>query len=311
MHRVAQRSVLMAALGLLSMSCPACGPSNYFVRGLKIDAEQHLIPVGSKSLNRPAEDSYFMFFHTATNLTLVNHFARQAGSADVRELLYLEAEHDRLERTVKTDQIVTGPFGAVVAEKTCFYKRPVEIYPSSIKVLIQSAKPEIEREIPDSVAEAPKDVPPLTSISIVRFFRADPQLLFGSGNYEVNGAIGSIHDGKILNGDLQPGSSIIFPGAPEFNAIQRTSGLPPRVEIEDYLRLKRMPLPNMSNSQGPTIVILVYGFGKLIRQDSLEDGAVTSSRFLRPVVTEEEGILGPECDARFRQQQSTGKPTVQ
>jgi len=58
-------------------------------------------------------------------------------------------------------------------------------------------------------------------------------------------------------------------------------------------------------------VILVYGFGKFIRQDSLEDGAVTSSRYLRPVLTEEEGILGPECDARFRQQQSTGRPTVQ
>lgn len=311
MHCIAQRSALMALLGLLCMSCPGCGPSNYFVRGLKIDAEQHLIAVGSKSLNRPAEGSYFMFFHTATNLTIVNHFARQPESADVRELLYLEAEHDRLERTVKTDQIVTGPFGAVVAEKTCFYNRPVESYPSSIKVLIQSANPEIGREIPDSVAEGPKDVPPLTSISIVRFFRADPQLVFGAGNYEIKGTIGSIHHGKIMNGALQPGSAITFPRAPEFNAIEQSLGLPRRVEIEDYLRLKRMPLPRMSNSEGPTLVILVYGFGKLIRQDSLEDGAVTSSRFLRPVVTEEEGILGPECDARFRQQQSTGTPTVQ
>ena len=146
---------------------------------------------------------------------------------------------------------------------------------------------------------------------MVRFFRADPQLLFGSGNYEANGTIGSIHHGKIMNGELQPGSSTIFPRAPDFNAIQKTSGLPPRVEIEDYLRLKRMPLPNMSNSQGPTIVILVYGFGKLIRQDSLEDGAITSSRYLRPVATEEESILGPECDAHLRQQQSTGRPTVQ
>ncbi len=311
MQRIAQRPVLIAALGLLGASCSACGPSNYFVRELKIDAEQHLIPVGPKSLNRPDADSYFMFFHTATKLTIVNHFAKQFGSADVRQLLFLEAERDRLERTVKTDQIVTGPFGAVVAEKTCFYNRPVENSPSSIRVLIQSANPEIGREIPDAVPEVPKKVPPLTSISIVRFFGVDPQLLFGSGNYEANGAIGSIHHGSVVNGDLQAGSSIILPRAPDFNAIQRTSGLPSRVEVEDYLRLNRMPLPHISNPQGPTIVILVYGFGKLMRQDSLEDGIVTSSRYTRPVLTEEDDILGPECDARFRQQQSTGEPTVQ
>jgi hypothetical protein len=310
MHRIAQNPALFAALGILAASCSACGPTNYYVRELKIDTEQHLIPVGPKSLSHPVVDSYYMFFHTA-KLTTVNHLAKQAGSVDVREFLYLEADPDRLERTVKNDQIVTGSFGAVVAEKTCFYNRPVENYRSSIKVLIQSTNPEIGREIPDAVPEEPNNIPPLTSISIVRFFRADPNLIFGSGNYEVNGAIGSIHHGEIMNGDLQPGSSIILPGAPKFDEIRRTSGLPPRVVIEDYLRLKRMPLPNMSNSQGPTIVILVYGFGKLLRQDSLEDGSLTSSRYLRPVVTKEEGILGPECDAHFRQQQSAGRPTVQ
>ena len=39
------------------------------------------------------------------------------------ELLYLEAEHDRLERIVKTDQVATGAFGAVAAETNCFYNR--------------------------------------------------------------------------------------------------------------------------------------------------------------------------------------------
>jgi Protein of unknown function (DUF1223) len=128
--------------------------------------------------------SYFMFFDSATQLRSVDHFAKQAGSADVRKLLYLEAHGGRLERTVKTDQIVTGPFGAVIAEKTCFYNRPD---PSWISVRIQSLNPEIGREIPGPVPEAPKIIPPLASISIVRFFRTDPQLIFGSGNYEADG----------------------------------------------------------------------------------------------------------------------------
>jgi hypothetical protein len=120
--------------------------------------------------------SHFMFFDSATQLRSVDHFAKQAGSADVRKLLYLEAHGGRLERTVKTDQIVTGPFGAVIAEKTCFYNRPD---PSWISVRIQSLNPEIGREIPGPVPEAPKIIPPLAFISIVRFFRTDPQLIFG------------------------------------------------------------------------------------------------------------------------------------
>jgi len=277
---------------------------------MKIDSGQHLIPVGPKSLTHPDADSYYMFFHTATKLTIVDHLATQQRNTDVRRLLYLEEAQDRLERTVKSDEIATGSFGAVIVEKTCFYNRFIENYPSSIKVLIQSLHPEIGREIPDAVLETPKNVPPLTSISIVRFFRADPQLIFGSANYEADGKIGSLHSGKIVNGDLQPGSSIMSSLAPNFNDVQRDFGLPSQVDVGSYLRLSRMPLPAASNPQERSIVILVYGFGKLIRQDSLEDGVVSSSRYVRPVVTAEEQTLGQECDDHLREQQSMGRSTV-
>jgi hypothetical protein len=59
-----------------------------------------------------------------------------------------------------------------------------------------------------------------------------------------------------------------------------------------------------------TIAILVYGFGKLIRQDSLKDGVVISSRYMSAVVTEEDRALGPLCDEHLRQQDIQGEPTV-
>ncbi len=318
MSRISQTPALYAALIVMTVSCSGYRPTNYFVREMKIDTEQHLIPVGPKSLRHPATGSYYMFFHTATGLTLVNHLTWQDRSADVRRLLYLEADRDVLERTVKDDQIVTGPFGAIIVEKECRYNRPVATYWSSIQVLLQSAHPDIGREIPDPVPAVPANVPPLTSISIVRIFRAGPQFVFGSGNYETNGTLGSIQSGRIRNGDVQYPAPITMAPRPQddlmrprFNEIRQASGLPPRVEIEKYLRLKRLPLLTTSNPEGRTIVVLVYGFGQLVRQDSLDEGVVTSSRYLRPVVTEEEGIIGPECDARFRQQESTGRPTVQ
>jgi hypothetical protein len=171
--------------------------------------------------------------------------------------------------------------------------------------------PEIGREIPDAIVATTADASELTSIAIVRFNRVDSSVIFNSGNYEVDGRIGSIHTGKVVNGDLQPGSSIIPQLAPEFDDVQRRSGLPTRVEPRDYLRSRRLRLPKIPNADEHTFAILVYGFGTLLRVDSLRDGVIISSRYLKPIVTEEEGILNPECDDRLRRQQATGRPTVQ
>jgi hypothetical protein len=302
----------LAGLSALTVSCAPYGPTNYFVTGLNIDAAQHLIPVGVKSLDHPNGNSYYMFFHAATQLTTVNHLARQSRSGDVRQLLYLETNQNQLlDRTVKADEILTGPFGAVIAEKTCFYNRPVETSPSSIKVLIQSDSPDIGREVPDEVPEPPKDLPPLTSVAVVRLFHAASGLIFASGNYEAAGVLGSINQGQVQNGNLQAGSSIAFPLAPDFRALQAQYGLSPRTDVNSYLQSKRIPLAKTSFPEERSMVILIYGFGKLMRQDSLEKGAVISSRYLQPLVTDEERTLAPECDAHLRQQQSTGLPTVQ
>jgi hypothetical protein len=114
-----------------------------------------------------------------------------------------------------------------------------------------------------------------------------------------------------VNADLKPGSSTVLPRAPDFGEIRQASGLPLRFEIEDYLHSKRMPLWGSSSSkETKPFVILVYGFGKLIRLDSLDNDVVISSRYLKPVATEEEKILGPECDEHLQRQQSTGRSTV-
>jgi len=54
-----------------------------------------------------------------------------------------------------------------------------------------------------------------------------------------------------------------------------------------------------------------YGYNKLIREDELTDGAMVRSRFLEQSVTEEENVLNPLCESRFKQQLTLGLPTVQ
>ena len=310
-----RRTCLFIATGSLALSISACflidgEPTSYFVREMKVDARQHLLPVGQKSLQHFDDGSYYMFFHGA-NLTSVNHFLTVGPTGDSRQLLYLETDqHDLLERTVKTDRIIAGPFGAVVTERTCFYNRPIETSPSALLVLVQSMKYD-GAEIPNTMPDAPMNAPPLTSFAIVRFFREGDQLVFGSGNYEATGAIGAIQSGKTSNGDLLPGSSTVVSQAQGFNNLQHTYGLSPHVKIADYLRSSRIALASTSDAEDRSFVVLVYGFGKLIRQDSLGKGGVlASSHLYTPLVTEEEKALGPECDGRFRKQQAVGKSTV-
>jgi hypothetical protein len=299
------------ALLILAMSSTACGPTNYFVSAVKIDAQQHIYPVGSKSLKHPNAGSYYMFFHGAY-LTSINHLAFRLGTQDARGLFYMETNRNQiLDRTVKDDEVLTGDFGAIVTEKTCFYNRNVENNPASVQVLIQSVDPDIGRELPDSLPKAPSNTPPVTSIALVRFFRQGAKLAFASGNYEASGELAAIHSGEILNGDLQPGSSVIFfTAGSEFQTLRSRYGLPPRVDIQSYMHSQRISLTETSLPDTRMVAVVVYGFGRLIRQDSIEKEAVVASRYLRSSVTEEERMLAPMCDHQLQQQQSSGKSTI-
>ena len=89
-------------------------------------------------------------------------------------------------------------------------------------------------------------------------------------------------------------------------------GIPAQIDVQKYLVSRRMPLPAVALDQEKSVMNEFYGFGKLIRQDELKDGAIVAFRWLRPSVTEEEKeTLNPLCDARFRQQQALGLPTVE
>jgi len=148
-------------------------------------------------------------------------------------------------------------------------------------------------------------------MSIVRTFRSGSRLTFGVGNYEADGELGSINSGEIESETVVPGASVTMAVAPDFHKLRQSLGLPSEAQIGDYLRLRRIQLPKTSNPDEGIYAVLGYGFGKFIRQDSLRGGVVVSSRYMKPIATAEEGVLGAECDARFQRQQLAGKPTVQ
>ena len=180
--------------------------SRYF-RELKIDSGLHLILTGGINLpnfQEPDAGSYYAPFHGAWT-TSVDHFERKPGAAARERSLYLETGQDQvLDRTVKTDEILRGPFGTVNAVKECFYTRPIGSGFGSVSVEFKVN--DTEGEVPPEVPSPGESLPPLTSLSLVRIFRTSPEYVIVSANYEPDGSLGSVDFGSARTG-CQPAAA--------------------------------------------------------------------------------------------------------
>jgi hypothetical protein len=310
---------------LLSLGAQCQSPIPSYFRELKIDSGLHLVLTGGINLpnfQEPDAGSYYAPFYGAYT-TSVDHREKKPGSVARERTLFLETGQDRvLDRTVKTDEILRGPFGTVNAVRVCFYTRPIENGPGSVSVEFNYNDP--AHELPPEVSSLAEGLPALTSVSLVRIFRTSPEYVIVSANYERDGSLGSVNFGAAKNGHADQTTpswtSIYRTPDPQVNDLQRKElapfltkyGIPAHIDVEKYLASRQMPLPAVAFDQERNVMNEFYGFGKFIRQDELKDGALVASRWLQPSVTaEEKETLNPLCDARFRQQQAIGLPTVE
>jgi len=301
------------ALGTMLLAAPlisSCrvGPSNFYFDHLRVDPGLRLVPMGSRSLAVPTSGTYYSFFR-GSFLIMIEHFLKRSGAATPEAAFHLEASLDqRLDRTVKTDVILEGAFGTVYSQKTCFYNRRPADNVGSVSV---GAWTKGGGEVPSEVSDPKSDLPPLTGLSLVRIFRTGEEYVVVAANYEANGDLGSIHIGGTKEGNWvlsRDGGDFIFLGPPD--ARPRTYGIPVRIDAPRYRVERRLALPAVALAQELNVLNQSFGYGRIIRQDKLVDGAITSSRFLRPSVTDEEQVLAPACDARLEQQREKGQRTV-
>jgi hypothetical protein len=313
-------AALVSGLLLVSTSCE---PPPYCFKSLKIDSRLHLILEGDISLpgsQEPDAGSYYLPFGGAWG-TSVEHFEKKPGAVVRERQLYLETDQNQvLARTVKEDEILRGPFGSVNATKECFYTRPIQNGGGSVSLEFNGN--DLAHELPSEVSTPTEGLPALTSLSLVRIFRTSPEYVIVSANYERDGSLGSLDFGTAKDGNPVDGggTSVYRTGDPQVDESQREElgpvltkyGIPTHIDVQKYLRSRRMPLPAVALAQERNVMNEFYGFGKFIRQDELKDGAIVASRWLQPSVTaEERERLNSLCEARFRQQQAMGIPTVQ
>jgi len=241
---------------------------------------------------------------------MVDHLERGPGASSPQRLLYLEAGKDQvLDRTVKSVKILGGPFGDLFADKTCFYASPIERGYSAVAVRSYFRAPIYET--PAELQSPPQNLPPLTSLSLVRVFRETPEFVVISADYEPSGTLGSVNVSEVRGGDWVKGETHMVPTEGRLGYLQKY-GIPVSIDVQSFARLHRFPLPPVALVQEQAIYIQHYDYDKLIRVDALKDGALVSTRFLRPSVTKEEReTLDALCGARFHKQQAMGLPTVE
>ena len=304
----------IAALVVLS-SCNSRGPISYYVSDMRVDRDEHLLPIGPRSLFQPNSGSYYFFFHAATGLTMVSHMERNLGDSEPHRALYLEtSRNDQLDRTVKSDVLLRGDFGIVYAQRTCFYNRPVQSNYSSVSIRFESNEYPSAFEQPTVLTSTPEFVPPLSSVSLVRVLRNESEYSLVSADYESSGELRGFQVAKANGGKIFPSTDVQTVSPPDrLNAKDRRLvkyGIPSHIDINKYLSLHHLQLPSASPPEELIWLIQIHDFGKLIRQQQLRAGVPISSRWLQPSSTEEEHTIGPECDSRFRQQRSLGLPTT-
>jgi len=307
--RSAKTALLIAVLIALS-ACKSQGPTNYYVQGIQISRDGQVSPVGTRSLFETRPGSNFYFFHTA-KLTIVQHMEKIPGESELHRLLDLETKPDgRLDRTVKSDVLLMGDFGTIYADKTCFYNRPVQSSYNSVKITFFSNGYPQAYDKPTVLPDAPEVVPPLSSVSLVRVIHNESDYTLVSADYESSGELRNFHVAKAHGGDIYPATDeVSYPLNSEDPRMEKY-GIPSVLKIDSDSSLPRLQLPSVRESDVSTWLIRFHDFGKLIHQQQLREGQPLSSRWLQPSVTEEEHIIGPECDSRFRQQLSMGLPTT-
>ena len=308
-------AILIASLLGIVLSCGK--PISPYFAKLEISADLHLIP--SHPLSTPPNGGpFYSIFYAATGLTMIDHLQQVPGAKSPTLLLSLEANRNQvLDNTFKSFQLLSGRFGTIYADKVCIFNRPTESNWSYVSVHSYFNGP--STEVPAELPRPPETLPPLTSLSLVRVFRAFPEYLVVVGNYEPNGELGSLHidgakGGNWVHSNYVPAAKDGFvqriPKDRSLDALVRY-GIPAHIDIQGYLRSRRFQLPTVSLAQEMAILNQHFGYNSLIRQDELNGGDIASSRLLQPSHTDEENTLNPQCESRFQQQRARGLPTVE
>lgn len=300
--------------GCVLFGCGPNGPQNGFYPRIRIGPDGTILPEGQRTLYQPAELSSFDYFRGGSVLS-IEHRVRPVQGDPAQKAFYLEAREAnfRLDRTVKTSELLHGEFGSVVFQKTCFYNRSFDVNLDTVAIGLHDGSSEPAKLVNPPTA---RNIP--TSFALLRVFRDGEGAAVVIGGYEANGTLRSLHINHTRSGArlFYPEDGVFMD--PSSNLMTRAPnpigvGLPLTLqpEFNGFVRLPATSFPAAMEA-----LFTVYADGSLVRRDVLAEGrnglsVLKETRFLQPSVVDEQRQLEPACNAQLAKQRTTQKRTVE
>jgi hypothetical protein len=317
MKEISRLNVTLFALLMCMSGCKPDHAKNGFYTGIQIGPDETMQPKGDRSLSQPSQLSFFDYFRGAY-VASATHFVRSSQLAPPLKAFYLEGdqENGRLDRTVKTTQLLQGEFGNISLQKTCFYHRSFDTNLNTIAIGHYDGEAEPAQQVvrPTPATEV------VTSFALLRIYRDGDGAAVLTGNYEATGTLRSLHLNHTRSGArlyrqedgvyLDPSSPLQMSSAPKPIAVGLPLTLKPAAPIQ-FLRFPAAPLPDVTD-----VLFTSYDDGALIREDMLakaQNGTaiLKETHYLRPSVVDEQRQLEPSCNVQLAKQRAALKRTVE
>ena len=134
---------LTTVLVFLLCGCGPHGARNGFYQGIQIGPDGTITPEGQRTLFEPLGPGFFDYFRGSFVIS-IEHRVRPVQSAPALNAFYLEAKKAdaRLDRTVKTSELLRGDFGSISLSKTCFYNRSFDFNLDTLAIGLRDGRPE-------------------------------------------------------------------------------------------------------------------------------------------------------------------------
>jgi hypothetical protein len=281
-------------------------PKPAFFRTIQIDPTSLAVAFTDPLTEEQAQDvPLYWPFHYQTGYS-VDYYAGLREPRIRYDSLGLD-EESRLRSRTKYQELLHGDFGTIYAQSTYYYveghrgPHPPQRFTVAYANGLEHETPEILPTLPDEGLE-------LDTVSVVRVFRAPPEFLIVSANYDPHGHVQAVHVNGARNGDWVHPNDIPEPyrklGVATMldNPPRALSyfGLPSRFPVDTYQHVPSTDLFSPVQLAGVLDVVNLHlDQTRYVEQDLFHSDGAVERRFLRFRLTDADRLLAP-LDRRDR-----------
>jgi len=276
------------------------GPTTAFWQTMEIDPETLVVRFsGPRAMEDVLDAPIFFRFRTQSAYSVDHYAGWREDPQRVRYNAFAVDFDGRLRSRTKYQELLRERFGTVYGVTTYYYRDGER----TKRVFDTTAYASAMEHEPPTILRAP---PPLGGLrldgaSVVRVFRAPPEFLIVSANYDADGTIRVLHVNGAKAGDWVHPNEIGDPfrkwGLVDGPDTRAHYGLPGTFSVSRYEQDGATGFGETALEPELDVVHLHYDRNSLVRQDRFRPDGTRERRFLGFQITEQDRVLSGRDEA--------------